>query len=161
LGTLSNITDEGGAVTVTTTSAAAEAEPMTHPQISDSAPHAGRLASFPALAELGLGDADLAALAHQGFLALERRQERTYYKLRFRRDGRQIVRYVGGVEKMALVAEELSLLQTARRHQRELNELVAAARKQLRNGKAQLEPALLERGFKFHGLAIRRQRRPA
>jgi hypothetical protein len=127
----------------------------THPPV----PAAGRLHEFPVLAKLGFIEQDLDVLAGQGCLAVERRGDRRYFKLRFRRDGRQIVRYVGGVEMAALVAEELNTLQATRRMQRDLDRLSRAARRLLRDGKAKLEPLLLERGFKFHGRSIRRPRR--
>jgi hypothetical protein len=122
-------------------------------------PAVGRLHDFRALARLSLTEQDLNALESQGCLALEHRGDRSYYKLRFRRGGRQVVRYAG--QEAALVAEELKTLQAARRLQRELNKLNLAARQALREGKLILEPLLVERGFRFHGLAIRRTRRPA
>jgi hypothetical protein len=118
------------------------------------------LARFPGLAKLGLADEDLDELGHQGFLALERRQHLAYYKLRFRRAGRQVVRYVGGTKEAALVADELKTLQTARRLRRELDEIGRLGLQMLRNAKLELAPLLLEHGFKFHGRAIRRPRRP-
>jgi hypothetical protein len=123
------------------------------------APDADRMSRFPALAKLSLSEADLAELAHQGSLAPERRGSRTYYKLRFRRGGRQLVRYVGGADQAALVSEELSALQTTRRLERQLNEVGRAARQLQRDAKAKLEPLLAECGFRFHGQAIRRSRR--
>jgi hypothetical protein len=126
---------------------------------SHSPPDTSRFADLPALARLGLCESDLDELEHQGFLAPEHRGDRTHYKLRFRRDGRQVVRYVGGTEKATLVAQELNTLQTTRRVQRELAKLGVAARQILRDAKTQLEPLLLDRGFKFHGRAIRRPRR--
>jgi hypothetical protein len=132
---------------------------MTHSHNYEPAPEAGWPARFPALAKLGLTDEDLNALAHQGFVAPERRQAGTFFKLRFRRDGRQVVRYVGGPEKAACVATELKTLQVARYNRRELDKLGRVARQLLRDAKAKLEPPLLELGFKFHGRAIRRPRR--
>ena len=122
---------------------------------------AGRLAQLPALARLGLTESDLDELEHQGFLAQERRNDRTYFKLRFRRAGRQVVRYVRGIEEAALVADELLEVQTARRLGRELSRLDRSVRQNLRKSKTILEPHLLPHGLKFHGRAIRRPRRPA
>ena len=133
---------------------------MVHLLNSEPALDAARLARFPALARLGLTEGDLDVLACQGGLSPERRQGQTYYKLRFRRDGRQIVRYVGDSEKAALVAVDLNALQTAHRCQRELEKLARAARQLQRDAKTKLAPQLLERGFKFHGLVLRRSRRP-
>ena len=62
-------------------------------------PAAGPFAKFPALAKLNLTGADLDELARQGFLSVEHRRDRTYYKLRFRRGRRQVVRYVGGAAR--------------------------------------------------------------
>lgn len=124
-------------------------------------PAASRFTEFPALAKLDLVGADLDELARQGFLALERRHGRPVYKLRFRRAGRQVVRCVGGTDVAALVAAELNTLQINRRKQRELDLVGRAARQMLRDAKTKLEPLVLEQGFKFHGRAIRRPRRPA
>jgi hypothetical protein len=122
---------------------------------------AGRFAQRPALARLGLSDGDLDELSRQGFLAPERRNDRTYYKLRFRRACRQVVRYVGSIEEAALVAGELKELQRARRLARELNRCDRIVRQRLRKAKAVVEPQLLAHGIKFHGRAIRRSRRAA
>jgi hypothetical protein len=80
------------------------------------------------------------------------------FKLRFRRGGRQVVRYVrpGDVET---VRAELSELQAARQLTKELNEATRLAREALRNTKIQLEPLVNELGFRFHGRAIRRPRK--
>jgi hypothetical protein len=121
-------------------------------------PIAGWPARFPALAMLRLTDEDIAALGEQGFLAPERRQNQRFFKLRFRRGGRQVVRYVGGTEAAALVAEELKILQAARRARRELERFGRVTRQRLREAKIELEPLILESGFKFHGRAIRRPR---
>jgi hypothetical protein len=66
---------------------------------------------------------------------------------------------VGGADEAALVSEELNTLQSLRRALRELDRLGRAVRQELRETKTKLEPLLLERGFKFHGQAIRRSRR--
>lgn len=121
-------------------------------------PAAGHLAKFPALAKLHLTGADLGTLAHQGFVSEERRQDRTYYKLRFRSAGRQVVRYVGGATAAAAIEAELQQLRAGRRCQRELAELDRVTRRMLRESKAQLEPLLASRGLRFHGRAIRRPR---
>lgn len=134
---------------------------MTQTHFPEPSPDADRLGRYPALTKLGLSERDFAALSRQGSVTLERRQDRTYYKLRFRACGRQIVLYVGGTEQAALVSEELKALQTTRRLERELDKLGRATRQKLRDSKAALEPLLLERGFRFHGRAIRRPRRPS
>jgi hypothetical protein len=117
-----------------------------------------RFAEFPALAKLRLVDGDLDELADQGFLAQERRRDCAYYKLRFRRGGRQIVRYVGGANEAAVITEELKKLRAGCRLRRELRALDCSARQMLRDSKSQLEPLLVERGFRFHGRAIRQPR---
>jgi hypothetical protein len=131
---------------------------MTHSPDCEPKPVAGWPYRFPALAKLRLTVGDIAALSEQGFLAPERRQDQRFFKLRFRRGSRQVVRYVGGTKAAALVAEELKTLQTARRMRRELEKLGRVARQQLREAKIALEPLLLGSGFKFHGRAIRRPR---
>ena len=131
---------------------------MLQSPIHEPSSKAGRLAQLPSLALLGLTDSDLDELARQGFLAQERRNDRTYFKLRFRRAGRQVVRYVGGIDEAALVADELSTLQVARRLKRELAVLDRTVRQKLRYANAVLEPILLANGLKFHGREIRRPR---
>jgi hypothetical protein len=123
------------------------------------APEAGYVSRFPALAKLRLCKEDLAELGRQGRIVPERRGDRTYYKLRFRRAGQQVVRCVGGAQEAALVAEELKALQSNRRQRLELDALNRTARHVLRDAKVKLERLLAERGFRFHGRAIRRSRR--
>jgi hypothetical protein len=114
---------------------------------------------FPALASLQLTSADLVTLARQGFVAGERRGERRYHKLRFRRGRRQVVKYLGGPERAHAVQAELDLLQAACRRRRKLAALSHQAREMLREAKRQLEPSLADQGYHFHGLAIRESRR--
>lgn len=116
--------------------------------------------SAAGLAHLRLSPADLAALARQGFVTAERRGRRTYYKLRFRRGGRQQVRYLGSdPARAAAVERALDQLQQARRHELELPRLTAAARRTMRESKQTLAPLLEAEGLRFHGYAIRRPRR--
>ena len=56
------------------------------------------LEDFPALASLRLGHDDLRILVQQGFLSHEIRGGNAYFKLRFRRDGKQCVKYVGACQ---------------------------------------------------------------
>ena len=84
--------------------------------------------NFPALAQLRLRAADVFALASQGFVSLEKRGNRRYWKLRFRRDGRQVVRSIGSAEQAHAVRAELAELQTDARQQRELKVLARRAR---------------------------------
>ena len=118
-----------------------------------------RLAEFPALASLRLTADELEELANQGFVSEERRGHRTYYKLRFRCGGKQVVRYIGSADRAAIVNEELSILQTESKIMGDLKATVRLANRMLREAKRTMEPVLNANGFVFHGLAIRRPRR--
>ncbi len=61
------------------------------------------IAEFPALADLGLDASDLSHLSSQGFVSPEQRGNQTYYKLRFRRAGKQVVRYIGTADRASVV----------------------------------------------------------
>ena len=98
------------------------------------------------------------ALAQQGFVNQERRGKRTYFKLRFRRAGRQIVRYLGDEMRAAAVATELAAHQSDTRILQQLRLLTKAANRLLRDGKKRLQPILAANGLAFHGLAIRHPR---
>jgi hypothetical protein len=89
----------------------------------------------------------------------EQRDGRTYFKLRFRRAGRQIVRYVGDAHRAGDVKNELSALQTEARLMRQLKTLTKTANQQLREVKKQLQPILEVHGWAFHGRTIRRPRK--
>ncbi len=103
-------------------------------------------------------DEELAALCRQGFVSEERRGKRLYYKLRFRCNGKQRVRYLGrDAARAAEVREELWKLQEPRRTELELARLDRTARRMLREAKATLAPLLAEEGFTFHGNAVRRR----
>ena len=117
---------------------------------------------YPALAALRLDDTDLVELGHQGFICREKRGERVYHKLRFRRGGKQVVRYIGNAERAAAVEQELLDLQSETAAFRELKAVVKFSNKMLRDSKTQLEPLFASHGYAFHGLSIRRPRkRPA
>lgn len=118
-----------------------------------------RLAEFPALASLRLEAGDLEELAVQGFVGQEKRGDRTYYKLRFRRGGKQVVRYVGGADRAAIVSKEIAILQADTKLMRELKAKVRIANQLIRETKQSMEPLLEANGLVFHGLAIRRPRR--
>ena len=119
-----------------------------------------RIAEFPALAALRLTAGDLEALAVQGFVGEERRGNRTYYKLRFRRAGKQVVRYVGGADRAAIVKEELAHAPGRNKgHATTQSQESKIANKMIREAKQTMEPVLKANGFVFHGLAIRRPRR--
>ncbi len=62
---------------------------------------------WPCLSALRLEASDYELLRRQGFVAIESRGQRCYFKLRFRRDGRQVVRYIGDEIQANAVADEL------------------------------------------------------
>lgn len=117
-----------------------------------------RATDYPALARLRLDDDDWQALARQGFVGHEQRGGRKYWKLRFRRGGRQQVRYVGGDEQARQVTEELEQLQRPMRDLRHLNEVTRRANRALRETKQQTEAVVEQFGFRYHGLRLRKRR---
>ena len=124
-------------------------------------PNACRLADYPVLARLGLEVDDLAELARQGFVSSERRPQGTRYKLRFRRRGQQVVRFVREPAEAALLEQELAKLQSRHRLAREWKTLDRLARRELRDSQDRLASLIERHGFKFHGRALRRPRRTA
>jgi len=120
---------------------------------------AGRpqLNDFPALASLNISLEQLSALARQGFVARDGRGSHRY-KLRFRINRRQMVRYIGGGNQAQEVKQELAALQAPTRLDRKLQRLRKIAAQQLRQGKQRLQPLLAKHGYHFHGLAIRQTR---
>jgi hypothetical protein len=120
-------------------------------------------ASVPAitssrLGQLRLTPEDLCALRRQGWIQREWRGNRQVYKLRFRRGGKQIVRYLGDAEIARQVGAELAVLQKAHRACRRLRRIAETARDMLRTSKKDLLPLLARNGYRFHGLAIRRRK---
>lgn len=113
--------------------------------------------TFPVLSRLGLSDNELSALTRQGSVLGERRGAKTVFRLRFRVDGRQRVRYVSSQDVDALKVE-LASLQKAVRARRRLTDVATFARQLLRQRKSTLAPQLEERGYHFHGHSIRRYR---
>ncbi len=112
------------------------------------------------LANLPLTDVEHAALVRQGSVSAEPRHRRsTVYKLRFRLDGRQVVKYLGtDPAAAAVVRRELEQLQRAVRTRAASRRLVRSARALLRDNKQMLRPELERAGFHFHGHAVRRRR---
>jgi hypothetical protein len=112
------------------------------------------------LATLGLLAEQIAALAKRGSVCAEVRSNgQVYHKLRFRVDDRQHVRYLGNVpEFIEQVKAEIEQLQQRTRLRRELRHLTRAARQKLRASKSRLEPLLVDAGFRFHGMAVRKRR---
>ena len=117
----------------------------------------------PILAQVGLTPAESTALKSQGFVSAETRGQRcTVYKLRFRIDGRQRVLYLGTNPLVAdAVRAALRSLQKARRTRRNLRALIDQANRLLRESKSQLLADAKQEGYRFHGRALRRPRRPA
>jgi hypothetical protein len=115
------------------------------------------LEAFPLLNRLALSDEELGALTRQGFIRSERRAGKTIFRLRYRVDGRQRVRYVSPGDAAALEAE-LGLFQRRVRARRRLAGLAALARQALRDRRSTLAPILEARGYHFHGHQIRRRR---
>lgn len=101
---------------------------------------------------------DLETLRRRGSVHLERRGKQIIGKLRFRRQGRQYVRYLGGEDTARRFQEELTRWQAASRKARQLVGLAKAARAALRASKQTLAPYLEPNGYRFHGLAMRRRR---
>jgi hypothetical protein len=128
--------------------------PKTEQRIADHS-----LEDFPALKRLRLDADEIAALSQQGSVATERRGQREISKLRFRRDGKQHVRYIGGADQAAIVQIEIAALQSGRRLGRELLRMSRTAKLALQASRAQLEPLLREEGLYFHGYTIRKRRR--
>lgn len=112
---------------------------------------------------LDLDERDLAAIARQGFVAVEfrRRSGRRcgpYYKLRWRVAGRQRVRYLGRNPVLVEhVQAALAAWQAPRRAQRASVALLRAARRALRAAKAAAAPRLVQEGQYFHGYSVRRR----
>ncbi len=113
------------------------------------------------LSNLRLSDGDFASLRENGFVRAEPRGAMIIFKLRFRcrETKRQCVRYIGTNQELAdAVGAELKLLQQDKQLRRDLRRMEQRARRVLRETKRRLEHLLLESGFHFHGLEIRRQR---
>jgi hypothetical protein len=103
-----------------------------------------------------LGPAALAQLAQQGSVSAEVQPHGAVrFKLRWRQDGGQKVRYLGSDVVIAqAVAAGLRAWQQPLQQRRELKKRLAAA-KQL---KAVLEPIVADAGLHLHGYAARRRR---
>jgi len=111
------------------------------------------------LAMLKLSPEDCHELRRQGFVAREVRAGRNYYKLRFRRQGRQVVIGLGKDPCFAeSISRELAELQTNRKLAGEQRRLIVAAHRLLRRSKRELAPVFRDAGYGFHGYEIRRVR---
>jgi hypothetical protein len=100
---------------------------------------------------------DLAALAVQGFVSTEVRPSgQVTYKLRWRRDGRQRVRYLGSDPAVAArVQAAVETLQQPNRSNRLWKVFLAAAWQTSRNIKATLGQPMKEIGYVYHGHTTR------
>lgn len=112
------------------------------------------------LEALSLTAEELGALAQQGFVAAEHRgQHGPFFKLRFRVQGRQRVKYLG---KDAAVAEHVQreVLELQREHRltKKMHRITIEARKILRQTKLDLQPVVAAAGLTFHGYDVRRTR---
>jgi hypothetical protein len=128
--------------------------------VGDGSAQRHSLADYPALAALRLTDDDLDGLSYQGFVCREQRGHLVFFKLRFRRARRQIVRYVRNAQHAEDVCAELRRLQADRRMDLQLGRIAKLACRMLREGKCQLEPIVQAEQMTFHGLALRRPRKP-
>ena len=104
------------------------------------------------------------ALRIQGHVSREHRGNREVFKLRFRIEGNQFVRYVASSPERALeVARELAALQHGRQIDLALYRKTKLSAQVLRESKKKLKPLLAEQGLHFYGYELRRRRtrRPA
>ena len=129
---------------------------MPNPTIQSPVDHG--LGDFPTLASLRVDTEDIASLAMQGSIAKERRGDRTYFKLRFRRHGRQQVRYIGDAARAQAVQTELDSLQRDLKLRRRIAMLPRSVTVALRSARKKLQPFAESRGYYFHGHALRKRR---
>ena len=116
-----------------------------------------RSKAFPLLTSMRLNDDEFLALQRQGFVSREQRHSRTIFKLRFRIQGRQRVKYLRA-DRVAEVLDELHRLQANVRREIQSEAQIREARRLLRSTKQDLIEPAAELGFFFHGLALRRRR---
>jgi hypothetical protein len=116
-----------------------------------------------AFRRLGLIEVEIAGLARQGFVRSEERDGGVrVFKLRFRAEGRQRVKFLGrDAGQAAAIERALAELQATRRNELKLRRLNREAAKVLRESKRVLVPLVTQAGFRFHGLEIRKPRRSA
>jgi len=115
---------------------------------------------YPALSKLRLPERAMESLRTQGFVCAEPRSRKQIYKLRFRLDSRQHVRFLGDDAEVAReVQAELNTLQREILSRRQFAELRRGLRNVLKQSKVSLQGLLEERGFHYHGQAIRRRRK--
>ena len=118
---------------------------------------------YPQLARLQLSPEVLATVAQQGTVQRETRGPggSSYFKLRYRLDGKQRVKYLGADLQLATeVAQELESLQRAVRQRRELRSNLKQARRVARQVRRSAAGLLENLGYRFHGGALRKKRTP-
>jgi hypothetical protein len=100
------------------------------------------------------------SLARQGWISEERRGSRKrVFKLRFRHEGRLVVRYLTTDPRAAERARrELADMQKRAEESRELRGCVRAGRRALREAKAKSLPFVQDMGLMYHGYQLRRPR---
>ena len=113
--------------------------------------------NYDPLADLGLSGEDLACLARQGCVTAEfRGQSGPYYKLRWRRDGRQRVLYLGRDSTRAEeVRAALEISRMPLRRARRLSLQMKKARRGLQEVRNMVAPLLAVHGLHYHGYAAR------
>ena len=110
---------------------------------------------------LGLDRHELDALMKQGFVSSEYRHRNEkkfgpYYKLRWRFNGRQRVKYLGrDFARAALVHSALIRCRSLRRSRLDIGHRLRDALQTLRDARKQLELLLAERGVVLHGYTHR------
>ena len=106
---------------------------------------------------LNLDDEEFAAVRRQGFVSRETRKGRTtVFKLRFRVNGQQRVKFVTTNPVMAAALErELRQLQRSKDKDLTLRSLNREASQLLRQCKTRLAPLVEQAGLRFHGRALR------
>lgn len=97
------------------------------------------------------------SLVRQGAIIEDRRgPNKRVFKIRFRHDGRVIVRYLTTDPDVAeLARQELAEIQKETRALRKLRKLANTARFALRQAKAESTPYLLAMGLVYHGYQLR------
>ena len=123
-----------------------------------------RMTDYEPLLQLGLSEADCRCLVHCGFVGSEYRQRHgqtygPYYKLRFRSNGRQRVRYLGRDAALAArIRTALATLHNSRRLLRQTLAAMAQLRGRMAALKEDLRPHLAAHGLQLHGYAARQPR---
>ena len=134
---------------------------MDETMTAQDAQHAGER-----LMQLGLGEEELDALRHQGFVAPEFRVRAgrrwgPCYKLRWRQHGRQRVLYLGIDEDVVSeIRAALERWQQTARLQKEIEGLFRQTRTAMRSLKDTLAPQISAAGMSWHGYQPRRPRSP-